>query len=275
MIMTTRTLPLNAPPPWRQWFDELWWVLQFADALLVLSLRAGVRGVRAIPPMARMPLFATTLGMGLGVRCVFAYLADPRPLLTILAAPVIVFGLFMLFCAWMMSGLAPTTERTAHGSVTTRRTITGKTEMTARFAPPPGKRHTPWMTARHEGGHAAAIEACGGTVVESHAYSDGSGVCKGRLPHMPKLKHRVINYMSVMVAGEVAVSSKSGCGHDQRWAKWACEKLPKAEQHDAWHRAYSMARWAQITHAATARKVATALSSTGHYKGAGGPQRYL
>jgi hypothetical protein len=161
---------LAAPPlPWRRWFAELWWVLGFADALLVLTVRAGCRALSRIPTMARLPLATFALAAYLGGRGVLGYLADPRPIATILLAPIAVAAGFLLFCAWTCSGLAPVTQRTAHGSMTTRMTITGKTEMTARFAPPPGKRHTPWMTAKHEGGHAAAIEAVGGTVVSARA----------------------------------------------------------------------------------------------------------
>lgn len=269
------SLPVPTPLPWRRWGAELWWVLSFADTLLVLTLRAGVRTVGRIPVMVRLPLAAFTLAAYLGGRGVLGYLADPRPIATVLLIPVVAAAGFVLFCAWACSGLAPVTQRTAHGSMTTRMTITGKTEMTARFAPPPGKRFTRWMTAQHEGGHAAAIEATGGTVVEARAWSDGSGVCRGRLPRMADLKHAVINYMSVMVAGEVAVGSKAGCGHDQRWATWAANQLPPKDRCAAWSRAYSMARWAQITHAATARRVATALSQTGHYQGAGGSEHYV
>lgn len=204
-----------------------------------------------------------------------AILAWPAHLLQSLIGPGLVVGGCALFLLWTLSGFAPVTHRSAHGSMTTRRTVTGRTAVTTRFAPPPGKRHTPWMTARHEGGHAAAIEAVGGTVVEARAYPDGSGVCRGRLPCMSNFKHAVTNYISVMVGGEVAVNSKSGCSHDQHWAKWARDQLPVEDRAAAWSRGYQLARSAQGTHAGTARRVAEALSRTGRYEGAGGPERYV
>lgn len=275
-VATLPAIAVPAPPPWRDWIAELWWLLQFADDLLLVTLRGGVRGFRRIPRTARLPIAAVALCVYMGDRAVTGYLADPRPIMTVLAWPLLVVCGFVLFCAWACSGLAPITYRGPHGTMTVRRTITGKTELTARYVKTkPKKFCTPRSTAVHEGGHAAAIEACGGTIVGAAAFSDGSGWCKGRLPRLSKLRHRVINYMSVMVAGEVATGSKSGCGHDQYWATWAVEKLPKKDRSMAWSRAYSMARWAQSTHRATAARVRDALLRTGRYHGAGGSQHYV
>jgi hypothetical protein len=280
-VIALPAIAVPAPPPWRDWIAELWWLLDFADALLLALLRAAARQVGRIPRAAVGPLAATGLAAYMAVRAVTGYLADPRPIAAVLAWPLIITLVFVLFCAWACSGLAPVTYRSAHGSMTIRRTITGKTELTARYVkdkakPKPKPRFcTPKHTAQHEGGHAAAIEACGGTIVGAAAFSDGSGWCKGRLPRLSKLSHRVINYMSVMVAGEVATGSKAGCGHDQHWANWAAEKLPAKERPAAWSRAYSMARWAQLTHGGVANRVADALLRTGRYHGAGGPQHYL
>lgn len=116
--MTTPTGPTTAaafepiaPPPWRQWFAELWWVLGYADALLLLAVWTSVRGVRSIPMQVRMPLFAVAVAGFCGVRAVLAYLADPRPLAAMLVAPAVVGLLGLLFCAWVMSALHPS----AHG----------------------------------------------------------------------------------------------------------------------------------------------------------------
>jgi hypothetical protein len=272
-----RALPLTPLLPLA---EELWWIVRFAALLLWLTLRFGYRQARRIPGAVLPPLGAVALCGYMAVRAVSGYLADPRPLVAVFLAPVVVVVGFALFCAWTCSGLAPVTYRGPHGSMTVRRTITGKTELTARYVktkpkPKPKKFCTPKSTAVHEGGHAAAIEACGGTIVGAAAFSDGSGWCKGRLPRMGTLRHRVINYMSVMVAGEVATGSKSGCGHDQYWATWAAEKLPKKDRSMAWSRCYSMARWAQSTHRATAARVRDALLRTGRYHGAGGSQHYL
>jgi len=53
------------------------------------------------------------------------------------------------------------------------------------------------------------------------------------------------------------------------------DKLPPKERHTAWSRGYTLARSAQHTHAATARRVRDALLRTGKYRGSGGPERYL
>jgi len=262
-------------PPWRDWAAEVWWLLGLADRLLLRLLWAGLRRAGRLPPAALGPLAALALCGYMAFRAVSGYLADPRPLASVFLWPLLIGLVALLFLAWTHSGLAPIRYKTRHGTMTMRRTITGKTELTARYKPSPGKPATTMRTANHEGGHGAAIEAVGGHIVEAGAYPDGGGYCKGRLPRMSKLSHRVTNYIAVMVAGEVATGTKRGCGHDQHWAKWARDKLPPKERHTAWSRGYTLARSAQHTHAATARRVRDALLRTGKYRGSGGPERYL
>lgn len=191
-------------------------------------------------------------------------LAFPSNVLASLRPLGIVVAVVALFLIWTLSGLAPITNRGKHGSMTTRRTVTGKTELTARFAPTPGKPHTPVMTAKHEGGHAAAAVAAGGRVIEARAWRDGSGLCRANLPCGDK-NTELVNYMSYMVGGEVAVNSLAGCGHDQKWAKWARDQLPEEDRAAGWRKAYAKARAAQSSHAHVAKAVASALIRTGRY----------
>jgi hypothetical protein len=260
---------------WREWLGELWWIPAFADWLLLTLLRLLWARARKLPPSAIGPLACVALCGYMGYRGVSGYLADPRPIMAVLAFPIIAVLGFLLFVSWVMSGLAPITYRSAHGSMTMRRTITGKTEMIARFTAPPGKHRTTKRTALHEGAHAAATEACGGKIVAARAFDGGGGWLKARLPKAGSLKDRVINYISVLVAGELSDGHKGFSEHDQHWAKWARDKLPRSERIGAWSRAYAKARRAQRTHAGVANRVATSLLRTGWYHGVGGPERYL
>jgi hypothetical protein len=267
-----------APPPWRQWVAELWWVLRVADGLTLATLAALVRGLRAIPMQARGPLFAVGVAGFFAVKATTGYLDDPRPLGVILLAPAIVVGLFALFCAWVMSGLAPTRIKAGHGnSMCVRNTVTGKTKMTAHYAPSPTKNkvHTPWFTAKHEGGHGAAAAATGGRPLESHAYSDGSGWCSAILPGGGDLRTRVVNYMTFIYGWQIAVNSTSGCGHDNRMLEWAANLLPAAQRDDAHHAAKAKARSAQTTHAGLRNEIATSLVKHGRWGGGGGGRYHL
>lgn len=270
------------PPPWRQWVTELWWLLNFADFLLVGSVVVAVRAARAIPNQVRWPLAAAVLVALLAFKAGVAYVADPRPLQVVLLAPVVVVVGFALFCAWVMSGLAPTRIKGAHGaSLSVRSTVTGKAKMTAHYAPSPTKpgaptkTHTPWFTAKHEGGHAAAAHGVGGRALEAHAYADGSGWCSAVLPGGGSQRDRVIRYVAFIAGGEVAVNSQAGCGHDQRMIKWATSLLPSAEQARARHEGYAKARSAQTSYASVRNAVATSLVRTGRWGGGGSGTYHL
>jgi hypothetical protein len=94
---TTRSLPLQ--PLWPL-AEEAWWLIRVVALLLWWTARFGCRLLGRIPVAAVPPLAAVGLCGFLGFKAVSGYLADTRPLASVLLVPAVAGGGFALFVAW-------------------------------------------------------------------------------------------------------------------------------------------------------------------------------
>lgn len=273
------------------------------EALRVVFVAAPVWAWRL--PRENQAVLATTLaGVGMGVHAAHEAMADPRSWAQVFGPPGWVLGvcaaLFIARCvtrpivllvpfglvAWWISPRAAillvalaviavgwtSKQRTAHGSTTSRRTITGATVVRAnhdgqrRSFATGGVAPTSRFVAKHEGGHAAAAAAAGGRVVKARAYADRSGYCEAKLPCRPSLFLAVVDNVAFSVGGEVAVHSSAGCSYDHKMRDRALNMLDTGPRRMARTAGYANARRAQSTHRHVQRAVADALMKTGRYR---------
>jgi hypothetical protein len=82
----------------------------------------------------------------------------------------------------------------------------------------PGHKH--WDTAIHEGGHAVAAKRLGGKVISAKVYPDGSGLVQARMKDNPE------NFIAFWYAGQYAMGSSRGAGHDNSSIRKELNKLP-------------------------------------------------
>lgn len=279
-----------------------WWAARFLLGLaleLLLGLWRVALWVRGLPRENQGVLAVALLCAGGGTYAVRQMLADPRTWAEVFGPPGWVVGvvasLYIARCArrpvvllvpfglvlwWFSPRVAlvlvavalvavgwTTKRRTAHGHMTSRRTLTGATETTAHFAPSPtDKPRCPQMTADHEGGHGAAAAAAGGYVVAARAFANGSGWCRARLPAGSSAFALAVTRVAFYAGGEVAVHSRQGCDTDQGLIKWSLSGLPGHQQSVARTAGYAKAHHAQHTHGHVRRAIASSLLKTGRYR---------
>lgn len=290
------------------------WAARFLLGLTLELVRAlwGAAGwFHRLPRENQGVLAVTVTAVCMGVYAVREMLADPRTWAQVFGPPGWVVGVVAsLFIArvarrpivllapfgvalwWFSPRVAlvlvavavvavywTTKSRSAHGSMTKRRTLTGQTVVTAHFtadthrhgkahftdAKGKGEKCSP-LVAQHEGGHAAALVALGGTLTKARAFADGSGYCQGRLPGRPSLFQAVVDDVAFTAGGEVAVHSRSGCSGDQAMMRESLGLLPGNQRGMARTAGYAQARRAQHTHAHIRNRVANALITTGRYR---------
>lgn len=237
--MVAVNLPVLPRLPFKVWVGELWWLLRFADALLIRLLGKLLLLLRRVPLSARLPLFSVAVAAFFGAKGVLGYLADPRPVVAVLAVPLIAALGLVLFCAWACSGLASRGRSIRHV-------------------------HSagPRYAAIHEAGHAAVGRYIGAVVAWAWINRSGEGCTLVRDQRKP-----VVQQLAVTLAGGMAqgVSEHSHyCSGDKNLVGWHLAGVPKGQHGRYMSEARRIARAGLAAEAAYRRRVEKKLLGQGH-----------
>lgn len=185
------------PPRWAA--GSATWCARAAWAALVLA----ARGVWSIPRQAWPPLGMVALAGWLLSRAVIAYVADPRPLLAILAPPVVVLG--VLAALWIAAAISSQSHLQGVGS--------------AGCAHGAGDKGTEAALWRHERGHARMMRKLGVGVGRQRVWQEPNGAWRGHTEFGNSAKFAALTpaqQIAIYAAGGYAMGSHSHDDGDRR-----------------------------------------------------------